>query len=144
MLPPLPSIVSVLKTHVGSNPAANTEVSVAVPSGKSWILYAVTVPLVQGATQTPQPILIIDDGTTVFFESFGATDAQPVSTTARYTWIPRGTLAALVGSGADMHAIAPLPEGLVLPAGFRVRTSTLGKGANTDYGAPALYVAELG
>lgn len=144
MLPPLPSVLTVLKTKVGTDPAANAEISEAVPTGKHWILYAVTAPLVQGATQTPQPILIIDDGTNVLFESFGATGAQSASTTARYSWVPGGVLAGLVGATPDIHAVAPLPYGLVLRPGYRVRTNTLGKGANTDWGAPVLYIAELG
>lgn len=144
MLPPLPSNLSVLKTLLGTNPAANAEISETVPTGKHWLLYAVTAQLVQGLTQTPQPILIIDDGTNVLFESFGASAAQSASTTARYTWAPGLELSALVGSTPDIHALAPLPAGLLLPPGYRIRTNTLGKGANTDWGAPILYIAELG
>lgn len=127
----------------GTNPAANTEISETVPAGKAWLLKAVSVALVQGITQTPQPILVIDDGTDVVFESFGSSAAQAASTTCRYTWAPELSLTGQIGTGANIHSMAPLLEELVLPAGYRVRTVTLGIGANTDYGVPSLYVAEV-
>lgn len=140
----LAGILNSLKVVQGADPAANAEASVAVPTGKHYELLAVTVVLAQGATQTPQPLLVIDDGTNVLFEGFGASAAMSASTTCRFTWAPGLPLSAPVGSGANVHATAPIPEGLVLPAGFRVRTSTLGLGANSDYGVPTLYVAEYG
>jgi hypothetical protein len=132
------------KTLVGTNPAAGAEVTEAVPAGKDWLLVAVTLVLVQALVQTPQPILQVDDGTNVLFEGFGASAAQAVSTTCRYTWAPGLPLSAVVGAGANCHANAPLPEDLVLPAGGHVKTVTLGIGANSDYAAPVLYVVEVG
>lgn len=126
----------------GTNPAANTEITETVPVGETWRLLAVTVALVQGATQTPQPILIVDDGTNVVFESFGSSAAQAASTTCQYTWAPGLALSGQVGSGTNVHSLGPLLEGLVLPAGYRVRTSTLGIGANSDYGPPGLLVVK--
>lgn len=128
-----------LRVFTGTDQAANTEVSEAVPAGKTWELLCVTVSLVQGNTQTPQPTLIIDDGTTTLYQSFGASSAQSADTTTQYTWAPGLTLTA--GAGATV-VTAPLPYGLVLPAGYRIRTSTGGKGANSNYGAPAIFVLE--
>lgn len=139
----MPTVVeSTIKLVTGTNPAANVEVSETVPAGKFWKLVAVAVQLIQGITQTPQPILELDDGASVFFSSFGATNAQGASTTANYRWIRGGPQpAALVGTTPDIYAIAPLPD-FVLRPGYRIRTNTLGKGANTDYGAPLLYIVE--
>jgi len=64
------------KRIAGTDVAANTEFSETVPAGKAWGLLAVHVVLVQGATQTPQPILVLDDGTTDFFRGFGSSAAQ--------------------------------------------------------------------
>jgi hypothetical protein len=111
---------------------------------KSWYLMSVSVACVQGATQTPQPILVIDDGATVVYENFGSSAAQAVSTTCQYTWAPGLSLSAQVGATTNVHSTAPLPEGLILPPGYRISTNTLGKGANTDYGAPSYLVVELG
>jgi hypothetical protein len=127
----------------GTNPAANTEFSETVPTGQRWQLLAVTVSLAQGITQTPQPILVIDDGTTVLFESFGSSAAQAVSTTCRYTWAPGHPLTGQVGATTNVHSTGPLPRGLLLPAGYRVRSSTIGIGAATDYGAPTLFVVKF-
>jgi hypothetical protein len=140
----VPSSLSALRVFTGTNPAAGAEISETVPAGKWWEVITVSVSLVQGLTQTPQPILVIDDGATTLAEFFGASAAQAASTTCRYTWGAHLPLSAIVGAGANGRATAPLPSGLVLPAGSRVRTSTLGIGAATDYGAPVLYVVEYG
>lgn len=142
MLGPLPSTIAVRKLVAGTDPAANTECSDAVPAGKHWILLSYSVSLVQGATQTPQPSLIIDDGSTgIVAQMFGASAAQNAGVTCRYTWAPGLPLSA---AGAATLASAPLPEGLVLLPGYRLRTSTTGIGANSNYGAPTIYVVELG
>lgn len=133
--PPSPAYVK-----VGTDVAANTEWSETVPAGETWELIAVSVALVQGLTQTPLPILIVDDGTTTVYESFGSTTVQAVSTTTRYTWAPGHTLTGQVGATTNVHSTGPLPAGLVLGAGWRVRTSTVGIGANSNYGAPALLI----
>lgn len=129
-----------LKVYTGSNPAANAEVSETVPADTEWELLAVAVSLVQGATQTPQPVLIIDDGTNVLFESFGASSAQSAGVTTQYSWAPNLPLTA--GAAATV-VTAPLPAGMRLPSGSRIRTSTLGIGANTDYAAPTFLVREF-
>ena len=125
-----------------ADPAANAEFSQTVTAGKKWQLLSVSVALVQGATQTPQPILVIDDGTNVVFESFGSSAAQAVSTTCRYTWAPGLTLTGQVGATTNVHSTAPLPLGLTLGAGYRIRSSTLGIGAGTDYGVASLLIVE--
>lgn len=131
-----------LRVVTGANPAANTEISETLAAGTYWQLVAIKLTLAQGITQTPQPILLLDDGTTVFWEGFGSSAAQAVSTTCVYTFAAGHTLTGQVGSGANVHSTAPLPEDILLGPGYRIRTSTLGIGANTDYGAPNLYVVE--
>jgi hypothetical protein len=131
-----------LLVQVGSNPAANTEWSFTVPTGKLWEPRACTVALVQGATQTPLPHLILDDGTNTIAEIMGSTAAQAVSTTCRYSWGVSQPYTAQIGATTNVHASAPLPAGVLLPAGGRVRSSTVGIGANSDYGVPVLYVVQ--
>jgi hypothetical protein len=141
---PLPSSLGAYKILTSIRPrAANTEFSITLAKA-AWVI-SVSVALVQGATQTPQPILVIDDGTTTFFEMFGSSAAQAVSTTCRYTWAGDVQLTGQVGSATtNVHSMGPLPQNLVLPAGYRIRSSTLGLGANSDYGVAAAYVCELG
>lgn len=139
---PLPSSLGTFKILTSTDPAANAEFSITLAKA-AWLI-SVSVALVQGATQTPQPILVIDDGTTTFFEMFGSSAAQAVSTTCRYTWSGDVQLTGQVGATTNVHSMGPLPQNLVLPAGYRIRSSTLGLGANSDYGVAAAYVCELG
>jgi multisubunit Na+/H+ antiporter MnhC subunit len=127
-------------TVVGTNPAANVEFSQTVPAGKIWQLLAISVSLAQGATQTPQPVLVITDGTNTVYQAFGASSAQNSAVTTQYTWAPGLPLSA---AGASTIATAPLPQGLVLTAGYVISSSTIGKGANTDYAAPVFFVNEF-
>lgn len=110
-------------------------------NAKSWFLFGVSVQLVQGITQTPFPSLIIDDGANVLFQSFAGSAALNASVTSQYTWAPG---LAAVGGAAATAAQGPLPSSLILPSGYRIRTSTTGIGANTDYGVPSYFVCELG
>lgn len=135
-----PDVTSAVRKVVASgDPAANAEFSVTVPTGVRYELLAVSVNLVQGLTQTPWPSLIIDDGTNTLFQGLGASSAQNSSVTTQYTWAPGLTLTA---GAANTVANAPLPRGLVLPAGYRVRSSTSGLGANSNYGVAQLFIVE--
>ena len=143
-MPALPSNLTAYKRVTIAAPGAGADWTLTVPAGKSWLLYAVYAVLVQGATQTPQPILFLDDGTNNLMESIGSTGAQSASTTCAYSWAAGMVQTAQVGSGAGVHSNAPIPDGLVLPTGFRIRSSTLGIGANSQWGIPSAFVAELG
>ena len=140
---PLPNSRVTYKRVTGTNPAANVELGDAVPANKIWILLSYFVALVQGITQTPQPILQFDDGVNVFWESIGSTAAQAASTTCAYTWAHCYTApTAQFSAGATVRSFAPLSQ-IPLLAGYHIKSSTLGLGANSDYGAPLLYVAEI-
>lgn len=136
--------LSVWKPVLAADPAAGGECTATVPAGKAWLLMSVSVQLVQGITDTPQPILVLDDGTNVFYEGVGSSAVQAVSTTTRYTWAPDNPLTGQVGATTNVHSTAPLPEGVVLLAGYRVRTNTIGITATGNYGVPVLYVCEFG
>jgi hypothetical protein len=110
-------------------------------NAKYWGLFSVSVSLAQGATQTPWPCLVIDDGANIVFQAFSGTAAMNVSTTTQHTWAPG--LAAF-GAAATTANMGPLPSGFALGPGWRVRTLTTGIGANTDYAAPSLFICELG
>lgn len=133
-----------VQTVLGVNPGAGAEFTVTVPPGKSWLLYSVTVLLVQGATDTPRPILVIDDGTNVLYESFGSSTVQAVNTTCRYCWAPNLELSGQVGATTNVHSQAPLTGGMPLGPGYKVRSSTIGIAATGDYGIPAFTIVEYG
>lgn len=138
---PSPSQLSSLKTVAGADPAAGSECTITVPAGKWWEIMGFSVSLAQGATQTPWPSLTLDDGTTVFWQGFSGTAAMSVSTTTVHSWAPGLTAAGAAASTANQGAF---PAGIVLPAGYRIKTVTSGIGANSNYGPPILFVCELG
>lgn len=132
----------VLRVVTGTDPAANTEISETVPAGKYWQLLSVAVTMVQGATQTPLPNLIIDDGSATQMYIPGAATAQSISSTARYHWGMNLLVKDLTGTTPNIWATAPLPAAYVMSPGWRVRTTTTGIGANSNYGAPTLVLVE--
>src|SRR5438445_875191 len=133
---------AVVKRVAGADPAAGVECSDAVPASKFWWLIGYTVQCVQGITQTPLPILQIDDGAVVIFESPGSSVVQALSTTTTYTWASGLVLTGQVGATPNIRSVGGLSDLLLLPTGYRVRTITPGIGANTNYGAPSIYVVE--
>jgi hypothetical protein len=141
---PLPSNEGLLKSVAGANPAAGQEVNDTVPVGKWWMVLSVSVQLVQGLTQTPQPTLVFDDGANVIAQYPGCSAAQAVSTTCQYSWAADCQLSGQVGATPNIVACGPIGEAFILPGGYRIRTVTAGIGANTDYGVPRYYVCELG
>jgi hypothetical protein len=127
--------------NVAADPAAGGEFQAVVPADTFWEVLAVTVQLVQGITQTPQPILVVDDGANELWSAFGSSGAQASSTTARYTWAAGGPApGALVGSTPAIRANSHLPRDLTLKPGWRIGSSTPGIGANSDYGVARLVV----
>lgn len=127
---------------VSSDPAANTDVTITVPTGgKGWLVLSAHLTVVQGATQTPLPSLVVKDAAGNVVGSYtGASAAMSVSTTSTFDWYPKATLTA--GAGATFNT-SPIPEGLVLKPGWTVSTSTAGKGANTDLSALTLHTIRL-
>lgn len=132
-----------LTVITGADPAAGAEVAAAaftVPAGKLWEVLSFSVPLVQGATQTPAPALVWDDGTSVLGAAPGSSAAVSAATTTRMTWAA-GLLNITAGAALTAN-MAPLPR-LLLPAGYRLTTLTAGIGGNTDYGVAKALVREF-
>lgn len=126
----------------GANPGAGAECSITVPAGERWLLKSVSVTLVQGATQTPWPVLIIDDGTNTLWSAYSGTAAQAINTTAQHSW-GAGSPTGIQGATTAVQAQGPIPLDMILEAGARIRTLTTGIGANSDYGIPWASVIKL-
>lgn len=131
-------------TEVGADAAANAEAgTITVPAGERWLLKAVHVECVQGATQTPWPRLVIGNGSRTVFVGHSGTAAQAASTTCQHSWAPGQPVLGPSGATTACAAQGPLPEGLILEAGWTIATSTVGLGANTNYGVMAALVQKL-
>lgn len=127
--------------ELSANPAAGAEFSVTVPAGEVWEILSVSVPLVQAAAGSSQPSLQIDDGgSNIFALLAGSTAAQAISTTCQYTWAPDLELTGQVGATTAVRSQGSLPSDLVIGPGCRVRSSTVGLSASTDYGAAVIRV----
>ena len=128
-------------TAVSTNPAANTEASITVPAGSTWLITSAFITCVQGLTQTPLPSLVIKDASGNVVGSYaGASAAQSATTTSTYTWYTGAPMTS--GAGATFNS-SPLPPGIAVKAGWKIETSTAGKGANTDLSALAVHVIAL-
>lgn len=126
----------------GADAGAGAEAgTITVPAGERWLLLGASVELVQGATQTPWPRLLITDGSTVFAAVSGST-AQAASTTCRHSWFPGAPL-AITGATTAVQAQGAIPPDLVLEAGATIATSTVGIGANSNYGVLQATVVKL-
>lgn len=133
------------KVLVGAtNPAAGSEIpftDFVVPAGKVWVPLSFSVVCVQGITQTPLVGIAWDDGTNILGVVPGASAAQSVSTTSRWTWA-RPAPGLITAGAAQPWNFAPMPE-LELEPGQRIGTQTGGIGANTDFAAAILRYYEL-
>lgn len=131
------------KYVLGTDRAAGLEISEAVPVGETWLLQLVAFTLAQGITQTPLPDIVVDDGTgaNIIYQGPCASSAQNASVTARY-FVGQDLL--LGAGGAATRINSPLPSGLLLPSGSRIRTLTAGIGANSDFGPPLFLVIKYG
>ncbi len=128
----------VIRSIAGTDPAANTEISEAVPTNARWRLLGLDAALVTSAfVANREVVLTIDDGATVVAE-VAAGVAQAASVTRRYSFargVPR------LAPAASTVISAPAPD-IVLGAGFRIRTVTANLDAGDNFGAPQLLVEE--
>lgn len=128
-----------LRSFTGTDPAAGAEISETVPAGARWRFQSLHATLVTDATVATRNVqLLIDDGATTFHRGNAAT-SQAASLTFPYTFSPNGQ--AMVGAVNNAPQICT-PVGLVLLAGWRIRTLTANVQATDNYGAPQLALEE--
>jgi hypothetical protein len=127
-----------LRRIAGTSPGAGVDISETVPTGAMWELVAFTANLVTSATVASRaPILVFDDGTTLFANvRFGV--LMPASSNNTCTWAPTFPYDATFPGFSS----APLPPGLILPPGYRIRTVTGNLQASDQWGAPSYLVQE--
>jgi hypothetical protein len=119
-------------------PAAGAEIVVTAPGNTRWMLSAFRFQITASAAVANRtPVLLIDDGANVVFETENVTavTAGQVATYNAGAGIQNANLAALD------YQLA-LPETLVLPAGARIRTSTGNLQAGDQYAAPVYNVED--
>lgn len=128
-----------LRSIVGSAPAAGAEISETVPTGARWELLMFRAAYTTSATAgNRQPILILDDGSNRWMTSpyLGVTAA---SGSGAAEWAQGSNIGATVG-GQNPAGFIPLNNRL--PAGARIRTTTVSIAAGDQYAAPTYLVRE--
>lgn len=129
----------IIRSVLGTDPAAGAEVNETVPVGVAWLLHAIAITYVtDGNSATREPKLQITDGTNVLME-FPASGTQSLSETRGWFWIRRGARESATSSG-ERHG--DLPTDIILPAGFEINTLDEIAQAGDNWGAPRLTVEE--
>jgi hypothetical protein len=128
-----------LRSITGATPAAGAEISETVPAGARWELIAFLWQLITGvAVANRTSRLVIDDGVNVLWNA-PTTPVQPASLTINYA-----AAQGLVAGFQDTFStnFTPIPFGVKLAAGFRLRTGTVNLQAADQYGVVRYLVRE--
>lgn len=128
---------SVLVT--GADPAAGVEWSIIVPLSTVWRVQSVRAILATDATVAARrPRLVIDDQVTPV-AVIPLSEDVPASSSADCTWGAGLSMSGAVGNAARLQG---LPVELILPQGFRMRSSTTALQAGDNWAAPAVLVEQ--
>jgi hypothetical protein len=126
-----------LRVVTGTDPAAGVEISETIAAGTRARLRSFAFTLVaSGVAANRTPVLTIDDGASVIFES-GTNVAQTAGQTAKY----RAAVGVPLTTFGALSYLLPLPSDLELAAGSRIRTVTGAIDVGDNYGAP-IYTLE--
>lgn len=127
-----------IRSVAGADPAAGAEVLVTVPAGARWRLHSIRFVLVTDATAVNREAdLVIDDGATTLLI------IEPPALQGN-----NGTRGHNYGADFPLQValtqefLIPLPVGLILLTGYRIRTVTALLQAADNYGAPRVLVEE--
>lgn len=136
----------VLRSITTTDPAAGSDhtPTQTVPTGRVWFLHSLIVTCVQGITQTPTPRLNMGKDPNAVDKIFiPAFVTQAASTTEVYRWIVGcQTSRRVAPTGGTPEQLMELPTQLYLPEGYQITGSTIGLGANTNFGVSELLVEE--
>jgi len=128
-----------IKLVTGTNPPAGSEISETVPTNARWQILGMRIRLVTDATVVSRRVcIILDDGATVF-NVIRATQTQPESIAYNYSLVPGLGFEDTIGIS---DILIPLPVNLILPQGYRIRTSTINLQAGDNFDAPKMFVME--
>jgi hypothetical protein len=128
----------VLRSITGTNPAANAEISEAVPTNARWRVHAVRFTLVTDANVANREVaLTLDDGAAVFARS-PSRFSQAAGLTVAYSIFFDSALEAIA---TDTERTIRLPR-LDLQGGHRFNTVTTNRQVGDDFSAPQYLVEE--
>jgi hypothetical protein len=127
------------RTISGTDPIAGAEMSETVPAGARWLLKTFNVGFVASAAAANRAtVLTIDDGANILTQC----GTNVIVTAAQLAIYRFGQGLPFLTIGA-LHYNLPLPLGLLLGPGYRIRTITTNLQAGDDYTAPVYHVEEF-
>lgn len=127
-----------VRSITGTNPAPGVEISETVSAGKVWRLISFTCAIVTSATVANRRTrFTVDDGATIVYQVDTNKDVTASGADAFYF-----ATGLYLDANNGNDRIAGVPVGLLLGAGFRMRTVTSGLQAADDYAAPQYLVEE--
>lgn len=125
---------------LGTDPAANVEITQTVPSGEVWKVRSIAFTLVSDGNAANRFVtLTITDGTNTILQISPAA-VQTATQTVRYNFAPN--LSARQNATTLIQE-QPLPADLILPAGSVISTVTTARQATDNFGAPYLQVEKF-
>ena len=130
-----------IRSIAGTDPAVNTEVSEAVPTGAEWEILTVRAQLVASATAANRNIgWLRTDGTNSFVEFVNAVN-QTASQTRNYNFgreIPTSTIAY----DSNELWIQMIDDRFGMDTAYIFTTRTVSRQQSDNWGAPRLWVKE--
>lgn len=111
----------VLRSVVGTTPGAGADITETVPTGARWEVLTMSATFTASvAVANRFPLYQMDDGVQTFYR-FGLLAALTASQVRAIVW-HQGGLGAVVDQNNSISV--PLPVGIRMAAGFRMRTTT--------------------
>lgn len=127
-----------IRLITGTNPAADTEISEAVPTGALWRLLMFSATLVADANAANRAVsLRFSDGTTEFI-ILTNDENQLANETRAYHWFVGSRTTASIGGVVNSE----IPRKLLLPAGFTIDTFTVSRQVGDNWSAPQFLIEE--
>jgi hypothetical protein len=127
-----------LRTIVGTNPAAGVEITETVPAFTRWRLISLHANLQTSAVVANRIVHVqLDDGANLFFQS-DPNENQAASSLYGYNF----TSGPLLNSALSQQVMLPLPLTPLLGPGYRIRTLTAALDGGDDWSAPVYLVEQ--
>ena len=134
------SLAPIVRTVVGTAPAAGEQLIETVPTGKVWRPLSISVRFSTDATVSNRNVRLgFRDGANWFYMAPGEY-LQTASNTIRYNFGGHGL--SVVGLGSEPGVLIAFPPAIVLNAGFRFQSVVMSSVGGDQWEAPVLSVEE--
>lgn len=134
-------IAGYTRTIAGTTPAAGAEISEIVPAGAIWELTALNFTLLTGGAGAARTVRLVATVAAAIAISAPPAVAQNVATTFTYAWA-NNLMSQSIAYGAGSLVTAPIPQGVLLPAGATIGTSTANLAAPDQFSSVSYNVRE--